>query len=65
MKKHVSLPIIASGGVSTGRSMLAAFILGADCVIIGSSLLKSSESAAPLAHKLSLGIYFPTPFIYF
>jgi enoyl-[acyl-carrier protein] reductase II len=46
IKKNTSLPIIAAGGISTGRNMLAAMALGAEGVQIGSRFVASSESSA-------------------
>ena len=42
----VSLPVIAAGGIASGRSMLAAFALGAEGVQIGSRFVVSVESSA-------------------
>lgn len=44
--KHVSIPVIAAGGVGTGKQMLAAMVLGADGVQIGSRFVASNESSA-------------------
>jgi enoyl-[acyl-carrier protein] reductase II len=41
-----SLPLIAAGGIATGRGMLAAMTLGADGVQIGSRFAASEESSA-------------------
>ena len=46
IKKHIKLPLIAAGGISSGKSMLAAMILGADAVQIGSRFVVSKESSA-------------------
>jgi enoyl-[acyl-carrier protein] reductase II len=46
-----SLPLIAAGGIGTGRQMLAAFALGADGVQIGSRFAASVESSAHPAFK--------------
>lgn len=46
IKKHVDLPLIAAGGISSGRAMLAAMALGADGVQIGSRFVASVESSA-------------------
>lgn len=46
VKDHVSVPLIAAGGIGDGRSMLAAFALGADAVQIGSRFVASEESSA-------------------
>ncbi len=42
----VNIPIIAAGGIGTGRSMLAAIALGAEGVQIGSRFVASPESSA-------------------
>lgn len=44
--KELSIPLIAAGGIGTGRTMLAALNLGADGVQIGSRFVTSIESSA-------------------
>lgn len=46
IKQAVDIPVIAAGGIGTGRSMLAAMALGADGVQIGSRFILSNESSA-------------------
>lgn len=46
VKEKVQIPIIAAGGIATGRGMLAAMILGADGVQVGSRFAASIESSA-------------------
>jgi enoyl-[acyl-carrier protein] reductase II len=46
VKKEISIPLIAAGGIATGRGMLAAMNLGADAVQIGSRFVASLESSA-------------------
>ena len=46
VKKLLTSPLIAAGGISTGSAMLAAFALGADGVQIGSRFVASDESSA-------------------
>ena len=46
VKQAVKIPVIAAGGIATGRSMLAAMALGADGVQIGSRFIASCESSA-------------------
>jgi len=41
---HVDVPIIAAGGVVDGRSMAAAFVLGAEGVQMGTRMLSAAES---------------------
>jgi len=44
--EEVHIPVIAAGGISSGKSMLAAFALGAEAVQIGSRFAASVESSA-------------------
>lgn len=46
IRQKVDLPLIAAGGIATGRGMLAALALGADAVQIGSRFAASVESSA-------------------
>lgn len=46
VKEQVEIPIIAAGGIGTGRGMLAAMVLGADGVQIGSRFAATEESSA-------------------
>jgi enoyl-[acyl-carrier protein] reductase II len=46
IRKTVNIPLIAAGGIATGRQMLAAFALGADGVQVGSRFAASIESSA-------------------
>ena len=45
VKSAVTIPVIAAGGIASGRQMLAAMALGADGVQIGSCLLYTSDAA--------------------
>ncbi|SEA85363.1 NAD(P)H-dependent flavin oxidoreductase [Pedobacter hartonius] len=47
----VQIPVIAAGGISSGRSMLAAMALGAEAVQIGSAFAVAEESSAHPAFK--------------
>jgi len=51
IKKHIEIPIIAAGGIYSGKSMLAAMVLGADAVQIGSRFVVSEESSAHINFK--------------
>ena len=46
VKESVTIPVIAAGGIGNGRGMLAAMVLGADGVQIGSRFAASKESSA-------------------
>ena len=50
----VSVPVIAAGGIASGRSMLAAFALGAEGVQIGSRFVASVESSAHANFKQAI-----------
>lgn len=51
VREQVSIPLIAAGGIATGRAMLAAMVLGADAVQVGSRFVASEESSAHPAFK--------------
>ena len=46
VKEKIKIPLIAAGGIATGRGMLAVMILGADGVQVGSRFVASVESSA-------------------
>tara|TARA_R110002049_G_scaffold150790_2_gene314006 strand:+ start:7395 stop:8336 length:942 start_codon:yes stop_codon:yes gene_type:complete len=46
VKEKLSIPLIAAGGIATGRAMLAVMILGADAVQIGSRFVASNEASS-------------------
>ena len=46
VKEQVTIPLIAAGGIASGRGMLAALCLGADGVQMGSRFAASTESSA-------------------
>jgi len=51
LKPHLSVPLVAAGGIGSGRAMLAAMALGAEGVQIGSLFAASAESSAHSAFK--------------
>ena len=46
VRKHISKPLIAAGGIATGAQMKAAMILGADGVQIGSRFAATTEASS-------------------
>ena len=46
VKEAISIPLIAAGGIATGKTMLATMILGADGVQMGSRFVASTEASA-------------------
>ena len=46
VKEKIQIPLIAAGGIATGRAMLAAMVLGADGVQIGSRFVASTEASS-------------------
>ncbi len=46
VKAAISIPLIAAGGIATGKQMLAAIALGADAVQIGSRFVCSAEASS-------------------
>ncbi|MCD4793182.1 MAG: nitronate monooxygenase [Bacteroidales bacterium] len=51
VRTKTAKPLIAAGGIGTGRTMLAAMILGADGVQIGSRFVASDEASAHIDFK--------------
>ena len=51
IREAVSIPLIAAGGIATGRGMLAAMALGAEGVQIGSRFAASEESSGHINFK--------------
>ncbi len=46
VREQIQLPLIAAGGIATGNGMLAAMVLGADGVQIGSRFVASDEASS-------------------
>ena len=51
VRQAIDIPLIAAGGIATGSAMLAALVLGADGVQMGSRFVASVESSAHQAFK--------------
>lgn len=51
VRDAVRIPVIAAGGIADGRGLMAAFMLGADGVQIGTRFIASREAAVSQAYK--------------
>ena len=51
---RVRRPVIAAGGIADGRGAVAAFVLGAHGVQVGTAFLATPESGASAPHKAAL-----------
>lgn len=51
LNEKLSIPIVAAGGIATGRQILAALALGADAVQIGTRFIASTEAAISQEYK--------------
>lgn len=51
VRKSISIPLIAAGGIASGEGMLAAFALGAEGVQMGTRFALSQESSADESFK--------------
>ena len=54
VKEQVKIPVIAAGGIGSGRGMLAAMVLGANGVQIGSRFVATKESSAHIKFKKTI-----------
>ena len=51
VREAVTIPLIAAGGIATGKQMLAAMVLGADGVQVGSRFVCTLEASSHIAFK--------------
>lgn len=51
VRQAVQVPVIAAGGIATGRQMMAAMVLGADGVQVGTRFVASEEASSHEAFK--------------
>ncbi|MFV1451043.1 nitronate monooxygenase [Maribacter sp. HS] len=51
VKEKIHIPLIAAGGIATGKGMLAAMVLGADAVQVGSRFVASEEASNHMNFK--------------
>ncbi|MEO9021033.1 MAG: nitronate monooxygenase [Ginsengibacter sp.] len=54
VSQSVSIPVIAAGGIATGRQMLAAMVLGADGVQVGTRFVASEEASSHINFKKAI-----------
>lgn len=54
LKKHLSIPIVAAGGIATGQQMAACLLLGASAVQIGTRFIASKEAKVDAAYKKAI-----------
>ena len=54
VKENITIPLIAAGGIATGKGILAALVLGADGVQMGSRFAASTESSAHIDFKKTI-----------
>jgi enoyl-[acyl-carrier protein] reductase II len=54
VRENIEIPLIAAGGIATGRGMMAAMILGADGVQMGTRFVASIESSAHTNFKTTV-----------
>ncbi|WP_224484594.1 NAD(P)H-dependent flavin oxidoreductase [Robertkochia aurantiaca] len=51
VREQIDIPLIAAGGIATGSGMLAAMVLGADGVQVGSRFVASEEASSHIKFK--------------
>ena len=51
VKAVAPVPVIASGGIATGRGLVAALSLGAEAISVGTRFLASEEACVPQEYK--------------
>ncbi|WP_298427176.1 nitronate monooxygenase [uncultured Kordia sp.] len=51
VKEQLEIPLIAAGGIGSGKAMLAAMVLGADGVQVGSRFVATNEASSHLEFK--------------
>lgn len=51
VREQITIPLIAAGGIATGKAMLAAMVLGADGVQVGSRFVASEEASNHINFK--------------
>lgn len=54
LKENLSIPVIAAGGIATGRQILAALALGADAVQVGTRFIATTEAGVAQEYKQAI-----------
>lgn len=54
LKENLTIPVIAAGGIATGRQILAALVLGADGVQIGTRFIATTEAGVAEEYKKAI-----------
>jgi len=54
LRKNLKIPIVAAGGIATGKQILAALVLGADAVQIGTRFICSTEASVNEDYKKAI-----------
>lgn len=54
LKKHLSIPVVAAGGIATGEQIAAMRLLGASAVQIGTRFIASDEAKVEQAYKQAI-----------
>jgi nitronate monooxygenase len=54
LKRHLSIPVVAAGGIATGEQIAAALILGASAVQIGTRFIATNEAKVDAAYKKAI-----------
>ncbi len=54
LKENLTIPVVAAGGIATGRQILAVLALGADAVQIGTRFIASTEAGVADGYKQAI-----------
>jgi nitronate monooxygenase len=60
VRTRLSLPLVAAGGITTGRSLAAAVAAGATAAQVGSAFLLCSEAGTSAVHRAAIASDSPT-----
>jgi nitronate monooxygenase len=59
LKKNLKVPVVAAGGIMLGRQILAALILGADAVQLGTRFIATTEAGVTAEYRQAILDYTP------